>query len=56
MTLWGFGEAQHFNVNFNVTEHPTVEWTAQQIIEAFPTTPLVGDAFSRLCFALTDCR
>ena len=28
-------------VHFNVTQHPTAEWTAQQIIEAFPddTTP-----------------
>jgi putative transposase len=28
-------------LHFNVTEHPTAEWTAQQIIEAFPedTTP-----------------
>ncbi len=28
-------------VHFNVTEHPTAEWTAQQIVEAFPydTTP-----------------
>jgi len=23
-------------VHFNVTEHPTVQWTAQQIVEAFP--------------------
>ncbi len=23
-------------VHFNVTEHPTAEWTAQQILEAFP--------------------
>jgi hypothetical protein len=23
-------------VHFNVTEHPSAEWTAQQIIEAFP--------------------
>ena len=23
-------------VHFNVTDHPTAEWTAQQIIEAFP--------------------
>src|SRR5262250_1347100 len=23
-------------VHFNVTEHPTAEWTAQQMIEAFP--------------------
>ncbi len=23
-------------VHFNVTEHPTAEWTAQQMVEAFP--------------------
>ena len=23
-------------VHFNVTEHPTAEWTAQQLVEAFP--------------------
>jgi hypothetical protein len=23
-------------LHFNVTEHPTAEWTVQQIIEAFP--------------------
>ena len=23
-------------VHFNVTEHPTAAWTAQQVIEAFP--------------------
>ncbi|MGA2631389.1 MAG: hypothetical protein ABSG54_14415, partial [Terriglobia bacterium] len=23
-------------VHFNVTEHPTAAWTAQQILEAFP--------------------
>jgi transposase InsO family protein len=28
-------------VHFNITEHPTAKWTAQQIVEAFPwdTTP-----------------
>jgi putative transposase len=26
-------------VHFNVTEHPAAGWTAQQIVEAFPTTP-----------------
>jgi hypothetical protein len=28
-------------VHFNVTGHPTVQWTAQQLVEAFPfgTTP-----------------
>jgi hypothetical protein len=25
-------------VHFNVTEHPTATWTAQQIVEAFPET------------------
>ena len=23
-------------MHFNVTEHPTAEWTAQQVLEAFP--------------------
>jgi hypothetical protein len=23
-------------VHFNITEHPTAQWTAQQIVEAFP--------------------
>jgi hypothetical protein len=23
-------------VHFNVTEHPTAAWTAQQVVEAFP--------------------
>jgi hypothetical protein len=23
-------------VHFNVTEHPTAEWTARQVVEAFP--------------------
>ena len=23
-------------VHFNVTDHPTAEWTAQQLVEAFP--------------------
>ena len=23
-------------IHFNVTEHPTAQWTAQQIVEAFP--------------------
>ncbi len=26
-------------VYFNVTEHPTSEWTAQQLVEAFPWEP-----------------
>ena len=26
-------------VHFNVTEHPTAQWTAQQMIEAFPWDP-----------------
>jgi putative transposase len=45
-------------VHFNVTEHPTAEWTAQQVIEAFPddTAPrwalrdrdgVYGDIFRR---------
>jgi putative transposase len=31
-------------VHFNVTEHPTAAWTAQQIIEAVPeeTAPLLA--------------
>jgi hypothetical protein len=29
-------------VHFNATEHPTAQWTAQQLVEAFPfdTAPL----------------
>lgn len=23
-------------MHFNITEHPTAQWTAQQIVEAFP--------------------
>jgi hypothetical protein len=23
-------------VHFNITEHPTAQWTAQQVVEAFP--------------------
>jgi transposase InsO family protein len=45
-------------IHFNVTEHPTAEWTAQQLIEAFPwdTAPrfllrdrdsIYGDRFRR---------
>jgi transposase InsO family protein len=26
-------------VHFNVTEHPTAAWTAQQVVEAFPWDP-----------------
>ena len=26
-------------VYFNMTEHPTAEWTAQQLVEAFPWDP-----------------
>src|SRR6266566_4416090 len=40
-------------VHFNVTEHPTAAWTAQQILEAFPedTTPryLIRDR-DQICF------
>jgi transposase InsO family protein len=28
--------ARGYVVHFNITEHPTAEWTAQQVIEAFP--------------------
>ena len=50
-------------VHFNVTEHPTAEWTAQQIVEAFPddTAPrflirdrdgICGQAFNRTVDAI----
>ena len=28
-------------MHFNVTRHPTAEWTAQQVVEAFPGDALV---------------
>ena len=31
-----FRHEQRQIVHFNVTEHPTAQWTAQQIVEAFP--------------------
>jgi hypothetical protein len=37
--LFGFVILAHERrriVHFNITEHPTAQWTAQQIIEAFP--------------------
>ena len=34
-------------VHFNVTEHPTAEWTAQQLVEAFPF-----DSAPRFCFGI----
>jgi putative transposase len=37
--LYGFLVLRHDRrqvVHFNVTEHPTAQWTAQQIVEAFP--------------------
>jgi len=50
-------ERRHI-IHFNVTEHPSAQWTAQQIIEAFPwdTAPkyllrdqdgIYGDTFQR---------
>ena len=27
---------RHRVVHFNITEHPTAQWTAQQVVEAFP--------------------
>ena len=29
--------------HFNVTEHPTAQWTAQQIVEAFPFDTAPGN-------------
>jgi phage terminase large subunit-like protein len=37
--LYGFLALRHDQrqvVHFNATEHPTAQWTAQQIVEAFP--------------------
>jgi hypothetical protein len=36
-------------VHFNVTEHPTAAWTAQQVVEAF----LNADVVAYLSFAKT---
>ena len=40
--LYGFLVLRHERrevVHFNVTEHPTAQWTAQQMVEAFPWDP-----------------
>lgn len=29
---------RHRVLHFNVTEHPTAQWAAQQLVEAFPET------------------
>jgi putative transposase len=29
-------------VHFNITEHPTAEWTAQQVVDAFPDDTAPG--------------
>ena len=34
-------------VHFNVTEHPTAQWTAQQLVDAFPF-----DSAPRVCFVI----
>ncbi len=34
--LFVFIVLSHDRRHFNVTEHPTAQWTAQQIVEAFP--------------------
>jgi hypothetical protein len=33
---WGAGDFNAVLVHFGVTEHPTEEWTMQQMREAFP--------------------
>ena len=51
-------------VHFNITEHPTAEWTAQQVLEAFPWTtssrpscaPPVSLPFPPSCGILAPCR
>jgi putative transposase len=47
-------------VHFNVTEHPTAQWTARQIVEAFPdeSAPayLLRDPRSRLRSAISAPR
>jgi putative transposase len=39
--------ARRHIVHFNVTEHPSAQWAAQQLTEAFPY---------RFCTALSDSR
>ncbi len=34
--LVGLAHDRRQIVHFNVTEHPTAQWTTQQIVEAFP--------------------
>ena len=39
--------------HFNVTEHPTAQWTAQQLVEAFPreTAPRSCSGTGMVCMA-----
>jgi putative transposase len=43
-------------VHFNVTEHPTAGWTAQQVIDAFPATPHRNGCcgIATLCMAMSS--
>jgi putative transposase len=46
-------------IHFNVTEHPTAVWAAQQIIEAFPddnSTPVYGRACFEFCVSAGSPR
>jgi hypothetical protein len=36
-------------MHFNITEHPTAPWTAQQIVEAFPWDTAPQYLLARLC-------
>lgn len=46
------GHHRRHAIHFNVTAHPTVEWTARQVAEAFPWDNAPGYLFCELTIGI----